>query len=225
MRILYVEDERELSDVVCSGLRKCSYAVDAVFDGLEALEYYSAYEYDVIVLDLSLPGLDGLEVLRRIRQSDYRTKIMILSARSAVDDRVKGLNMGANDYLTKPFDFLELEARIRTLSRIAYIQTANTMSCCGLTVNMAAKSAAYGALKLPLTRKEYAILEYMMLHKNQVVSTAQLIEHARDRNADVFPDSLKYHIHAIKRKLAEAGCREQLISNVRGVGYMVEDRP
>ena len=84
MRILYVEDERELSDVVCSGLRKCSYAVDAVFDGLEALEYYSAYEYDVIVLDLSLPGLDGLEVLRRIRQSDYRTKIMILSARSAV---------------------------------------------------------------------------------------------------------------------------------------------
>lgn len=108
MRILYVEDERELSDVVCIGLRKCSYAVDAVFDGLEALEYYSAYEYDVIVLDLSLPGLDGLEVLRRIRQSDYRTKIMILSARSAVDDRVKGLNMGANDYLTKPFDFLEL---------------------------------------------------------------------------------------------------------------------
>ena len=91
---------------------------------------------------------------------------MILSARSAVDDRVKGLNMGANDYLTKPFDFLELETRIRTLSRIAYIQTANTMSCRGLTINMAARSAAYGAFKLPLTKKEYAILEYMMLHKN-----------------------------------------------------------
>lgn len=223
MRILYVEDEEELSEVVCKGLRKCSYAVDAVFDGREALDYYHMYEYDVIVLDLTIPGLDGLEVLRQIRQSDCKTKILILSARNAVEDRVKGLNMGANDYLTKPFDFLELEARIRTLSRIVYIQTANTLSCQGLSLNMATKEAAYGAVKLPLTKKEYAILEYMMLHKNQVVDTKQILEHVWDSNADFFPDTLKYHIHSIKKKLMEAGGAEHLIKNVRGVGYMVVD--
>ena len=101
MRILYIEDERELSSAVCAGLRKCSYAVDAVFDGHEALDYYHTYEYDVIVLDLNLPDIDGLDVLRQIRQGDYKTKILILSARSAVDDRVKGLDMSANDYLTR----------------------------------------------------------------------------------------------------------------------------
>ena len=223
MRILYVEDEEELSETVCRGLRRCSYAVDAVYDGNEALDYYHTYEYDVIVLDLNIPGMDGLEVLRQIRQTDCKTKILILSARNAVDDRVKGLNMGANDYLTKPFDFLELEARIRTLSRIAYIQTANTLTCQGLVLNMATKEVAYGAVILPLTKKEYAILEYMMLHKNQVVDAKQIVEHAWDSNADFFPDTLKYHIHAIKKKIVEVGGPEYLLKNVRGIGYMVVD--
>ncbi len=223
MRILYVEDERELSSAVCAGLRKCSYAVDAVFDGREALDYYRTYEYDVIVLDLNLPDIDGLDVLRQIRQRDCKTKILILSARSAVDDRVKGLDMGANDYLTKPFDFLELEARIRTLSRIAYIQTVSTLTCRELTLNTATKEAACGAVKISLTKKEYAILEYMMLHKNQVVDAKQILDHAWDSNADFFPDTLKYHIHAIKKKLTKAGGSENLIKNVRGVGYMVVD--
>ena len=146
-----------------------------------------------------------------------------MSARSAVDDRVKGLDMGANDYLTKPFDFLELETRIRTLSRIAYIQTVNTLTCRELTLNTAAKEAACGAVKISLTKKEYAILEYMMLHKNQVVDAKQILDHAWDSSADFFPDTLKYHIHAIKKKLAEAGGSENLIKNVRGVGYMVVD--
>ena len=131
MRILYIEDEQELSDIVCAGLRKCSYSVDAVYNGEEALEFYKAYDYDVIVLDLNLPVIDGLEVLRQIRQKDDKAKILILSARNAVEDRVKGLNMGANDYLTKPFDFLELEARIRTLCRISYVQVANVLTCKG----------------------------------------------------------------------------------------------
>lgn len=223
MRILYVEDEPDLSEAVCSGLRKRGYAVDAAYDGQEALDYYAVYGYDVIVLDLSLPGLDGLEVLRRIRQGDCKTKILILSARGAVNDRVTGLDMGANDYLTKPFDFLELDARIRTLSRIAYIQTANVLSCGGLSINMAAKEASYSAVKVPLTKKEYAILEYLMLHKNQVVDSRKLLEHGWDGSTELFPDTLKYHIHSIKRKLSEAGCPEQLLKNLRGVGYMVVD--
>ncbi len=225
MRILYVEDEQELSDIVCAGLRKRGYAVDAAYDGEEALDYYRAYEYDVIVLDLNLPVVDGLEVLRRIRRKDAKAKILILSARNAVDDRVKGLDMGANDYLTKPFDFLELEARIRTLCRIAYVQVANVLTCGGLSVDMAAKSACFGSVKLPLTKKEYAILEYLTLHKNQVVDTARVLEHAWDSEAELFPDTLKYHIHAIKKKLAEAGCGKELIRNVRGVGYLIGDEP
>lgn len=223
MKILFVEDEQELSDIVCAGLRKCNYSVDAAYNGEDALEFYQTYDYDVIVLDLNLPVIDGLEVLRRIRQVDAKAKILILSARSAVDDRVKGLDMGANDYLTKPFDFLELEARIRTLCRISYIQVANILDCNGLTVDMAAKSASYGPIKLSLTKKEYAILEYLILHKNQAIDSKQLMEHAWDSEADFFPDTLKYHIHSIKKKLAEAGCRKDMIRNVRGVGYMAGD--
>lgn len=223
MRVLYVEDEQELSDIVCAGLRKCSYSVDAAYTGEDALAFYRAYDYDVIVLDLNLPVIDGLEVLRQIREGDNQAKILILSARNAVDDRVKGLNMGANDYLTKPFDFLELEARIRTLCRISYVQTANVMTCNGLTVDMAAKSASYESVKLSLTKKEYAILEYLVLHKNRAVDTKELIEHAWDSEADLFPDTLKYHIHAIKKKLAELGCQKDVIRNVRGVGYIVGD--
>lgn len=223
MRILYIEDEQELSDIVCAGLRKCSYSVDAVYNGKEALEFYKAYNYDVIVLDLNLPVIDGLEVLRQIRQKDNKAKILILSARNAVEDRVKGLNMGANDYLTKPFDFLELEARIRTLCQISYVQIANVLTCNGLTIDMAAKSASYESVKLPLTKKEYAILEYLVLHKNQTIDVKEIIEHAWDSEADFFPDTLKYHIHAIKKKLVEIGCKKDFIRNVRGVGYFVGD--
>lgn len=223
MRILYIEDEQELSDIVCAGLRKCSYSVDAVYNGEEALEFYKAYDYDVIVLDLNLPVIDGLEVLRQIRQKDDKAKILILSARNAVEDRVKGLNMGANDYLTKPFDFLELEARIRTLCQISYVQIANVLTCNGLTIDMAAKSASYESVKLPLTKKEYAILEYLVLHKNQTIDVKEIIEHAWDSEADFFPDTLKYHIHAIKKKLVEIGCKKDFIRNVRGVGYSVGD--
>ncbi|ATW26150.1 response regulator transcription factor [Candidatus Formimonas warabiya] len=223
MKILLIEDEEELSAIVTRGLRKCGYAVDAAYDGEEALDYYNVNEYDVIVLDLNLPRMDGLEVLKNIRQTDKKTKILILSARSAVDDRVQGLDAGANDYLTKPFDFLELEARIRVLSRIAYIQQGNELSCGGLNLNMAAKAVSFQETKLPLTKKEYAILEYMMLHKGQIVGTEQLLNHVWDSDAELFPDTLKYHIHTLKKKLCDAGSHQELIRNVRGMGYKIEE--
>lgn len=221
MKILLVEDEEELSGIVARGLRKCGYAVDTAYDGEEALDYYGTNVYDVIILDLNLPKIDGLAVLQSIRRKDKKTKILILSARSAVEDRVQGLDMGANDYLTKPFDFLELEARIRALSRIAYIQQENELSCDGLNLNMATKMVTFCDIKLPLTKKEYAILEYMMLHKGQVISTEQLLNHGWDSDADLFPDTLKYHIHSMKKKLAEAGCNQDLVRNVRGMGYKI----
>ncbi|EGW39748.1 response regulator [Desulfosporosinus sp. OT] len=221
MKLLLVEDEEELSGIVARGLKKCGYAVDTAYDGEEALDYYRMNEYDVIILDLNIPKIDGLEVLRSIRQNDKKAKILILSARNAVDDRVQGLDMGANDYLTKPFDFLELEARIRTLTRIAYIQQGNKLSCGDLKLNMATKVVSFRSVKLFLTKKEYAILEYMMLHKGQVASTEQLLNHVWDSDSDLFPDTLKYHIHSLKKKLAETGCRQELIRNVRGMGYKI----
>lgn len=223
MKILLVEDEEELSDIVSRGLRKYGYAVDKAYDGEEAMDYYSVNEYDIVILDLNIPKLDGLEVLGKIRLNDNRTKILILSARSAVDDRVRGLNMGANDYLTKPFDFLELEARVRTLSRIMYVQQTDELTCGGLVLNRATRLVSYQDSKLALTKKEYAILEYMMLHKGKAIATEQLLNHVWDSDAAFYPDSLKYHIHSIKKKLVEVGCPPDLIQNIRGVGYKVEE--
>lgn len=223
MKLLFVEDEEELSEIICRGLRKCGYAVDAAFDGEEALDYYNFSKYDVIVLDLNLPLIDGLEVLNEIRKKDLETKILILSARSAVDDRVQGLDMGANDYLTKPFDFLELDARIRNLARIAYIQQENELSCGGIHLNMATKVVSFQEVILSLTKKEYAILEYMMLKKGEVVSTQQLLNHIWDSEADLFPDTVKYHIHSLKKKLKDAGSNQTLVQNIRGVGYIIRE--
>jgi DNA-binding response OmpR family regulator len=223
MKILLVEDEEELSDIVGRGLIKCGYAVDRAFDGEEALDYYRVNAYDVIVLDLNLPKLDGLDVLRSIRRKDRTTKILILSARSEIADRVLGLDLGANDYLTKPFDFLELEARIRTLTRIAYIQQGNVLSCGGLTLNMASRLVSFQDVRLPLTKKEYAVLEYMMLNKGQVLSADKLLDHAWGSDEELYTDTLKYHIHSIKKKLLEAGCSRELIRNVRGMGYKIEE--
>ncbi|MEL7565815.1 MAG: response regulator transcription factor [Dehalobacterium sp.] len=221
MKILFVEDEEELSAIVARGLKKCGYAVDTAYDGEEALVYYKINEYDVIILDLNIPKIDGLEVLRSIRQKDKKTKILILSARNAVNDRVQGLDTGANDYLTKPFDFLELEARIRALTRIAYIQQENELSCGDLKLNIATKVVSFRSVKISLTKKEYAILEYMMLQKGQVVSTEQLLNHVWDSDTDLFSDTIKYHIHSLKKKLAVTNCSQELIQNIRGMGYKI----
>ncbi|MBJ6360377.1 response regulator transcription factor [Paenibacillus sp. GCM10012307] len=223
MKILLVEDEEELSQIVDRGLRKSGYAVDKAYDGEEALSYYSVNTYDVIILDLNLPEIDGLKVLKFIREKDKETKVLILSARNAIEDRVKGLDMGANDYLSKPFDFLELQARIRNLLRMAYVQHGNEITCDGLHLNIATKMVSFQDEKLPLTKKEYAILEYMMLHKGQVISPERLLNHTSDSDADFFPDTLKYHIHSIKKKLADAKCNKDLIRNVRGMGYKIEE--
>ncbi|GAB6930687.1 response regulator transcription factor [Paenibacillus sp. JCM 10914] len=225
MKILLVEDEEELSEIMDRGLRKSGYAVDKAYDGEEALSYYSVNAYDVIILDLNLPEIDGLKVLKYIREKDKETKILILSARNAIEDRVIGLDMGANDYLSKPFDFLELQARLRNLLRMTYIHHGNELTCGGLQLNMATKMVSFHDAKLPLTKKEYAILEYMMLHKGQVISTERLLNHTSDSDTDLFPDTLKYHIHSIKKKLANAQprCTQELIRNVRGMGYKIEE--
>lgn len=150
------------------------YAVDAVYDGEEALYEYSINEYDLIVLDLNLPKKDGIEVLQEIREQDANIKIMILSARSKVDDRILGLDEGANDYLIKPFDFGELEARIRSLLRRNFAQEPSVLTVGELKLDTKSKRVTYLDQEIALTRKEYGILEYLMLHKGQVISAEEL---------------------------------------------------
>ena len=220
MRILYVEDEEELSETVCRGLRRCSYAVDAVYDGNEALDYYHTYEYDVIVLDLNIPGMDGLEVLRQIRQTDCKTKILILSARNAVDDRVKGLNMGANDYLTKPFDFLELTARIRALLRREFASKPSILKEGKLSIDVSKHKVTYDDIVLNLTLKEYSLLKYLVQNKDKVISSEELINHVWDENTDPFTTVIRVHVYSLRKKLTAVSGNENMIKTIKGVGYL-----
>lgn len=221
MKILLVEDEEMLSAIIAKGLRKLGYAVDAVFDGEEALYYYEIYEYDLMILDLNIPKIDGIDVLRKIRKNDTDTKVLILSARTKVGERILGLDEGANDYLIKPFDFGELEARIRNLLRRSFSGTPATISLGTFVVDTSAKKVCYGDEMLSLTRKEYNIFEYLLLNKNKVVSTKQFVEHIWDSESDPFSNTLRYHIHTLKKKLSDC-CDKEIIKTVRGQGYIIE---
>lgn len=222
MKLLLIEDEEILSNIIAKGLRKLGYAVDTVYNGEEALIKYSINEYDLIILDLNIPKISGLDVLSEIRKSDQITKILVLSARSKVNDRVIGLNLGANDYLVKPFDFIELEARVHNLLRRSFTQLPSKIVCGKLILDMVSKKIFYGDSPLNLTKKEYCILEYLMISKNHVVSAEKLIEHVWDSDFDPFSNVLRYHMHTLKRKLKESGGLN-LINTIRGQGYIIEE--
>lgn len=219
MKLLLVEDEALLSAAMAKGLRKRGYAVDCAYDGEEALERYGVNEYDLMILDLNLPKLDGLEVLRRIRERDAELRVLILSARSTVPDKIAGLDGGSNDYLTKPFDFAELEARICAVLRLEVRAKDVNLSRGGLRMDTAAKQVFWRETPVELTKKEYAILEYLMANPGKVVSTEELIEHVWDSEADPFSNAFRFHISSLRKKLAAASGREDLIITLRGQGY------
>lgn len=222
MRILLVEDEKKLSNSIVKGLTNAGYAVDAAYDGEEALYEYEVNEYDLIILDLNLPKKDGIDVLRKIREKDNEMKILILSARTKIDDRILGLDEGANDYLIKPFDFGELKARIRNLLRRDFVQKPQDLALNGLTVDTKAKRVLYHTQEITLTRKEYGILEYLMLHKNQIISAETLTEHVWNNEFDPFSNSFRYHIHSLKKKISVVSGLD-FIKTVWGQGYIIED--
>lgn len=223
MKILLVEDEDMLSAIIAKGLRKVGYAVDLVFDGEEALEYYEINEYDIIILDLNIPKIDGLDVLRTIRKKDADTKILILSARARIDEKILGLDEGANDYLIKPFDFGELEARIRNLLRRNFIGIPTIIMIHNFMIDTNAKKVIYNDEALSLTRKEYSIFEYLVLNKNKVISAEEFIEHIWNSEFDSFSNTLRYHIHSLKKKLSDY-CKQEIITTIRGQGYMIEEK-
>ena len=222
MKLLLVEDETGLQGIIAKGLRKCGYAVDTADDGEEALELLEINEYDLMVLDLNLPKVDGMEVLRTVRGTNKTMKILILSARAEIENRILGLDDGANDYLVKPFDFKELEARIRCQLRQQVVMQAVELSVAGIILNQAKCTAGLGDQELQLTKKEFSILQYLMLHKNTVISAEQLMEHVWDSDADLFSNSLKFHMSSLRKKIAEQTDAE-IIHNIRGQGYMIKD--
>lgn len=224
MKLLVVEDDEMLCNIIAKGLRKCGYAVDRAEDGEAATELFGLNEYDLIVLDLNLPKLDGMEVLRQIRRTDTQVKVIILSARSEIEDRILGLDDGANDYLVKPFDFKELEARIRCLLRQPTVMQENEVKIRELSIDIRKKAAYINQLPLELTRKEYGILEYLVLHRNCVISAENLMEHVWDSNVDMFSNTFKFHMSSLKKKISEKTPSE-LIRNIRGQGYIIEEEP
>ena len=170
MHILIIEDEKQLCQSIAEGLRMDGYEADTCFDGDEGLELCLVENYDLILLDLNLPGVDGLEILRQFRESDTSTPVLILSARGQIQDKVEGLDLGANDYLTKPFHFEELEARIRSLTRRKFIQQDVCLQCGRISFDTRTRKASIDGLPLSLTRKESSLLEYFLLHQNRIIS-------------------------------------------------------
>lgn len=221
MKLLVVEDEEVIQNIISKGLKKKGYAIDQASNGKMALELFAVNEYDLIILDLNLPQVDGMEVLKQIRELNQEIKILILSARSQVEDKIKGLDGGSNDYMVKPFDFFELEARIRNLLRRNFIQLDTKIEIQNVILDSAKKEVLIGQTKVNLTRKEYAILEYLMLNHDHVISAEQLMEHVWESEMDLFSNTLKYHVSSLKKKLFFVGIPKEFIQNLRGQGYVI----
>lgn len=222
MRILVVEDEIDLLEAIEEGLKIDGYAVDTSEDGVDGLELARVNDYDLIILDLNLPSMDGIDILKNIRNEDNLVKILILTARSSIEDRVLGLDLGANDYLVKPFHFEELEARIRSLLRMKYIQEGTMLKYNDLNVDTKLRKAFINDEFIKLTKKEFAILEYLMKNINKVISQEELIEHIWDNSVDMFSNSVRVHINSLRKKI-RSNINDEVIKNIVGVGYVIEN--
>lgn len=220
MRLLVVEDERALCESIAKGLRLDGYEVDTVFDGEEAMDIISAESYDLIILDLNLPGMDGLDILKNMRASDNETNVLILSARGGLNDKIEGLDSGANDYLCKPFHFEELEARVRSLTRRRTVQNNIVLECGEISLNTKTRTAFAKGEEVLLTKKELAILEYLILHQGRPVSQEELIEHVWDSSVDSFSNSIRVHISALRKKIRTALGYDPITNRV-GQGYVI----
>ena len=222
MRILVVEDERALCETIVRSLRRLAYSVDPCYDGDTAIDLLGSERYDLVLLDLNLPGADGMTVLRTLRQTDRETRVLILSARSEVADQVEGLDAGANDYLAQPFHLEELEARIRSLTLRQFTQNDVVLHCGPLSFDARSRTATAAGQPLALTRKETGILEYLLLHRGRPVSQEELLEHVWDNSVDNFSNSIRVHISALRKKL-RAALGYDPVRNRIGEGYLIEE--
>ena len=220
MRILLVEDDLLLGDGIQAGLRQAGFGVDWSRDGLAAWHALSAESYAAVVLDLGLPRLSGLELLRRLRASGNRVPVMILTARDRVEDRITGLDSGADDYLTKPFDLHELAARLRALVRRSHGQAAPRLRVGPVEIDPAARSASFEGRPVELSAREFALLQALALNAGRVLSRSQLEQALYGWGEEVGSNAIEVHIHHLRRKLSV-----ELIRTVRGVGYTLAAAP
>lgn len=217
MKILIVEDEESLQKALVKGFTKLGYTADAANDGDEALDYFFSNVYDLVILDLNLPKIDGMDVLREIRDDNKTIPVIILSARSETKDKISGLDEGANDYLAKPFDFEELGARVRALLRRSFKTIDTVVTTDSIRLDTAKKKAFVDDVEISLPKKEYGILECLMMNKGVAVSCDELVEHVWDDDFDNYINTVKVHISSLRRKLPVG-----TIKNTRGQGYYVE---
>ena len=222
MRILIVEDEAGVAGFVEQGLKEAGYAVDVARDGADGLEYALGYEYDAIVLDIMLPKMNGLELMREIRNRHLKTPVLLLTARDTVDDRVRGLDVGADDYLVKPFAFPELLARLRALLRRPPLQTGTLLSMRDLEMDLTQREVSRAGKRIELSPREFSLLELLLRHPNHVLTRTQIVEHVW--NFDFFTDTnvVDVYIGYLRRKI-DRGFDAPLIQTVRGIGYRLSE--
>lgn len=222
MRILIVEDEKDLRESLAEGMRIDGYAVDACGDGESADELAFSESYDLVVLDLNLPKMDGLKVLENLRKHNKAINVIILSARGSLEDKIKGLDTGANDYMVKPFHFAELQARVRSLLRRKTVQENVVLKCGSVCFDTNSRRVYVKEKAVSLTNKETAILEYLLLNKGRIVSQQELLDHVWDNSVDGFSNSVRVHISSLRRKIS-AVLGSDAITNIIGEGYIIKE--
>ncbi len=220
MRILVVEDEHKIANSIKKGLEQESMAVDVAYNGTQGFDLASAENYDIIILDRLLPGMDGVEIAKQLREQNIHTPILMLTAKDQITDKVEGLNAGADDYLAKPFAFEELLARLRALVRRPKENIGNTLTVMDLSLNTLNYQVKRGNKIIFLSSREYALLEYLMRHAGQILTKEQIIDHVWNYDADVLPNTVEVYIGYLRRKVDKPIAKKNaLIHNVRGFGY------
>ena len=221
MRLLFAEDEQDLNRILTKRLNEEGYSVDSCFDGEEALDYLMAAEYDAAVLDIMMPKMDGLTVLSKAREAGIKTPVIFLTARDSIEDRVRGLDLGANDYLVKPFSLEELLARVRALTRINFSTDSSKLIAGDLVMDVAAHRVKRGDEDIDLSAKEYALLEYLIHNKNHVVTRDQIENHIWNFDYEGGTNVVDVYISYLRRKIDD-DFEEKMIKTVRGRGYMLK---
>ena len=224
MRILLAEDERSLSRAVAALLERSNYAVDAVYDGVEALEFLAAGNYDALILDMMMPRLDGLSVLKRIREAGNPIPVLILTAKSEIDDKVAGLDAGANDYLTKPFSTRELLARLRAITRTHMNQVSSKLSFGNVTLDQASFELSAPGGSYRLANKEYQMMELLMMNPGQTISTERFLEKIWGYNTEAEINVVWVYISYLRKKLSALNANVRICAS-RNVGYRLEVTP
>ncbi|MDF0665534.1 MAG: response regulator transcription factor [Nitrospira sp.] len=221
MRVLVIEDETKVGSFIQRALEEESYAVDLCEDGAKGLEMALAINYDLLVVDVMLPSMSGLDVLKNIRRERIHTPVLILSAQSQIDQRVKGLDAGADDYLTKPFAIDELLARVRALLRRGASESPGILQVEDLILNPATRDVTRGGQRIDLTLKEYALLEYLMRHTGRVLTRPMISEHVWNQDFDTFTNVIDVYVNYLRNKI-DRGRTKKLIHTIRGSGYMLK---